>query len=139
MQGVNFNISEGKNDNTITMDSFYKPNNTQYSDISGRGRVSVKSIKENISEPVNNYDFGRDTQSKRQDHQIEFSSGSHPNEALVPKRGVTLRTGAGVGQKGFPQNSSSLAQNSNGIGNKRMSRAQYAATIAVSFPYKLPY
>lgn len=130
MQGVEFNISEN-NSNSITKGSFYKPGNTQYSNPSNHRKLSVKSIKENISEPVDFHDFGKEKPISSTNHQIEFNSGSHPNQAMVPKRGVTLRTGAGVGQKAYSQPSAmgtAKIQSGNGV---RMSRAQYAATIAV--------
>ena len=62
------------------------------------------------------------------EHQIEFNNGSHPNHMIIPKKGVTLITGGSYSQ----QTNGQYARVQKGDG-KRMSRAQYAATIAVNF------
>ena len=65
------------------------------------------------------------------EHQIGFNNGSHPNQAIIPKRGVTLITGGGIGNKPYSQPiTQGIRRVQKGDGN-RMSRAQYAATIAV--------
>jgi len=131
VQGVEFNISESNHNQMDTKGSFYKPNGTGYSENLRREKASISSIKENISEPPQNYKFEKAKSPSMMEHHIEFNPGSHPNNVLVPKRGVTLRTGVGAGQKSYSQQIASSRPTNVIAGNtKRMSRAQYAATIA---------
>jgi hypothetical protein len=79
---------------------------------------------------------------KQQDHLIEINGGAHPTHMIIPNKGVTLITNGGAVKKSNPQSNSytnpkhviGYQQNS----KKRMSRAQYAATIAVSISLIIP-
>jgi hypothetical protein len=84
----------------------------------------------NLEQPVSS------KPKKQQDHLIEINGGAHPTHMIIPNKGVTLITNGGAVKKSNPQNINysnpkhviGYQQN----GKKRMSRAQYAATIAVS-------
>lgn len=72
---------------------------------------------------------------KQEDHLIAINGGAHPNHMIVPSKGVTLITNGGAVKKSYSNNNYTNQRQVIGYqqtsGNKRMSRAQYAATIAV--------
>ncbi|CAI2369011.1 unnamed protein product [Moneuplotes crassus] len=132
LQGVKFSISESRTADIDTKESFYKSNSSQYSLKGNKSKVSVKSLKDNISEMGSSQEnFQRKAMPRMFEHQIEFQTGSHPNHSLIPKKGVTLRTGNGTGERSYSPPLGMTNTFSIGPGGvKRMSRAQYAATIA---------
>jgi hypothetical protein len=79
---------------------------------------------------------------KQEDHLIAINGGAHPNHMIVPSKGVTLITNGGAIKKSYSNNTYTTQKQVIGYqqtGNKRMSRAQYAATIAVGFSYLMDY
>ena len=130
VQDVEYNILQKEDDGINTKDSFFKSSQSKYSDFGRSGKVTINSLKDNNTE--NKYAPASQMfkPTVMPEHQIELNSGAHPTNMIIPKKGVTLTTGASTVQSYSQSTNGQYARIQKGDG-KRMSRAQYAATIAV--------
>lgn len=140
IHAIKFSTHEtNNNDELKTKGPFFKSNSSKFHANGTNGTVSVGNFKEN-----NFYEHPSEANSKIKAPQHQINIGgilSHPNQIMVPNKGVTLIMNNGAVKKSYGQaNISSNNQNIKYVNgsvaptnpHKRMSRAQYAATIAVS-------
>lgn len=126
------------NDEQKTKGPFFKSNSSKFHPNGTASTISVSTTKEN-----NFYEQPREITLKQKVPQHQINIGgilAHPNHIMVPNKGVTLIMNNGAVKKSYGQlsngNNNQNIKYVNGTAatnpHKRMSRAQYAATIAVS-------
>uniref|UniRef100_A0A7S3J3Y7 Uncharacterized protein n=1 Tax=Euplotes harpa TaxID=151035 RepID=A0A7S3J3Y7_9SPIT len=129
MQAIKFSTNQsGEIESELkTKNSFFGQSRSNFGHNASTSKLSVNGVKENKtqygSESLNQF------KSKPMPaHQIDISGQqAHPNEVIVPRRGVTLITGNGVVKKAYSQQNNYKQAESKGQ-KTRMTRAQYEQT-----------
>ena len=132
MQQIKFSTDEsnGSEQDMKTKGSFFKQSNFNFNQGEGTDKRSSKGFTENSTQYSNNSNYNFNKKQAPQ-HQINIGGiQSHPNQLIIPKKGVTLITDNGANKKTFYQNQNQnigrFEPSKSEPGEKiRMSRAQY--------------